>query len=151
MLYRTSRYHVAFLPPCSTDLSLSPRYLVLPSSSLTSLHLLKIPATDRHVPLVLVHAASEVLHIHRTRTTCSLLLGLLSRISLLLLGVVESRIHRLCISVLTLALGVTLLLFGILLGSRATTTAEPAAEGVADGRSDCDTGGGGGHLSEEAG
>lgn len=93
-------------------------HLVLASSSLASLELVKVPAADGQVALVLVHAAAEVGDVLRAHG-----------------GRLVLRVHG--------DLAVLRLRYGLVggRGGRAGSTAEPATDGVADRRADCDTAG----------
>lgn len=93
--------------------------LVRLSGSLASLELIKVPATDAHVALVLIHAVAEVANID---LACGVLeRGLGSGIAL-----VEAVVH---------GLG-----RGSLLGlGRGAGTTEEATDGVTDGRTNSDT------------
>lgn len=95
--------------------------LVLGSSSLASLELIKVPAADVQATLVLVHAIREVLDISLAH------LGLRRRVAVAL---VETLVHALRRS------------HGLLLGLRrlgAGATEEHVANGVTDGGTDSDT------------
>jgi hypothetical protein len=90
--------------------------LVLAGSSLARLELVKVPAADGEVALVLVHAAPEVGDV-LSANAGGLVLGVHHGLAVLVLG------QR-------------------LVGRRsgcAGAAAEPTANGVADGRTDCDT------------
>lgn len=89
--------------------------LVLTSRSLASLQLIQVPPADCQATLVLVHALAERVDVLSARP------GL--------------RLRRSVDLVLLLELGA----LGRRLGRRAAATTEPAADGMADGRSDCDT------------
>jgi hypothetical protein len=102
------------------------------SSRLTSLQLIQIPPTHRHVTLVLIHAACEALDILRTRARLLLLL-LLGRTSISSLRIVEPVIRRLRVRVLCW------LLVLILCWLCRRATAEPATDSMANGGSDCNT------------
>ena len=101
-------------------------YLVWFSSLLTSLQLLHVPATDTHIPTILIHARGESLDVGHA--------GLVLSSSIptscgLVLAVVETVVHG-------LGIGVRGTLFGLLLCGGAAT--EEAADGVADGGAYCD-------------
>jgi len=100
--------------------------LVLAGSSLARLELVKVPAADGKVALVLVHAAPEVGDVLCAHTR-GLVLGVHGGLAVLVLGerLVDGR------------------------SGCAGAAAEPTADGVADGGSDCDTGSSAGHLAEE--
>jgi hypothetical protein len=93
-------------------------HLVLASSSLARLELVKVPAANGKVALVLVHAAPEVGDILCAHAG-SLVLRVHSRLAV---GSLRKRLvdRR---------------------GSSAGAAAEPATDGVADGRTDSDTAG----------
>ena len=127
MLFLTPCMHVqSFLPMAIFVYVQSHSSLLLISSSslLTRLQLVEIVSANRHVALVLVHALREALDVLRTR---SLRLALALR-----LAVVEAVVHG-------LSVGVGGLLVLLLLGGRGRAPAEEAAEGVANGGSDCYT------------
>jgi hypothetical protein len=102
--------------------------LVLPRRSLASLQLIQVPATDVHIALILRHAVGVLLNVHRAGSR-GLLVG--SR------AVVEVGVH----SATRLDVGFGgLLVLSLLLGSGlGGAAAEEAADGVADGGTDCDT------------
>ena len=102
----------------------SPINLVRPSRLLARLQLLQIPATDRHIALVLIHAAREALHVRGTRTLALL------RLRRARLTIIIPLIRR------WLRVGI---LGRLLLLSSTTTAAEPAADGVSDRGTDCDS------------
>ena len=120
------------------DLSLQDFHSVRSRSRLTSLQLIQIPPTHRHVALILIHAACKALDILRTGPRVLLLsLLLLSRNSISSLHVVEAVVvHRLGIRVLRRLLVLVLRRFWL---RRRAAAAEPAADGMADGRSDRNT------------
>lgn len=90
--------------------------LVLAGSSLARLELVKVPAADGKVALVLVHAAPEVGDVLCAHTR-GLVLGVHGGLAVLVLGerLVDGR------------------------SGCAGAAAEPTADGVADGGTDCDT------------
>jgi hypothetical protein len=91
-------------------------HLVLASSGLARLELVKVPAADSKVALVLVHAAPEVGHVLRADAG-SLVLGVHGGLAV---GVLRQRLvdRR---------------------SGCAGSTAEPATDSVADGRADSNT------------
>ena len=101
------------------DAPLQPSHLrlVLAGGSLARLELVKVPAADGQVALVLVHAAPEVADVLCAHAG-SLVLGVHGGLAVLGLG--ERLIGR---------------------RSCAGSAAEPAADGVADGGTDSDTAG----------
>jgi hypothetical protein len=115
-------------PPLRHWASLVPR-----SSSLTSLQLLHVPATNTHIPLILIHAVGERLDIVGTRTGRSVGRGLS-------VSVVQI--------VVWLGVGIDGLLLGLrlIVGLRGRPAAEHAADGVADGGTYCHTAVVGRHL-----
>lgn len=108
-----------FADKCSNALSIpQDASLVRPSSRLTRLQLIQIPPTNRQTALVLIHALAEIVDIARTRTTrLHLAVGRSSRGVLVLCGEIRVLRRR-----------------GSRLGRGAA--AEPAADRVADGRTD---------------
>src|SRR2546423_1420673 len=92
------------------------------SSGLASLQLVQIPAANRHVALVLIHAPCKALDV--LRTGARLLLGGSTPISSLC--VVQAVVHRLCIRVRCCWL------LGLVLRWRGRAAAEQAADSVAD-------------------
>lgn len=96
--------------------------LVRLSSSLASLQLIQVPSADAHVALVVVHALAEILHVGGARRVFPR-----GRV----LAGVETVVHGLG--------GGSIVLLGLLLSRSAGTAREESADGVADGRTDCDT------------
>jgi hypothetical protein len=110
----------SLLTPYSTHLYIPSHLisnLILPSRSLTSLQLIKIPPTNRQIALILIHTLAEIIHIRRAdlRGLVILVHGV-GAVVLLGDGLVDG-----C---------------GFDLLGRAA--AEEAADCVADGGSDCD-------------
>ena len=115
-----------------------PSPLIRPSRLLTRLQLFHIPATDRHITLILIHAAGKVAHIGHAGLvlrTCVATRGLI------LAAGIEPVIHGLGVGVLA---GGSLLRCNFRGG---VATAEEAADGVADGGADCDAAVGSGWVS----
>ena len=95
--------------------SILARALVLTSSLLASLQLIQVPSANRQATLVLVHAGAELLDVSRARAR---------------------RLHLCGALVLLCEFGVLGRSLG---GCGGRAAAEEAADGVADGGSDCDT------------
>jgi hypothetical protein len=120
--------HLPCIPSHPPHPSQPPTQLIRPSSLLTSLQLIQIPATDAHIPLILIHTAREILDVRRAGLV---LRSAITARSGLVLAVVEIVVHGLRVGVRGVLLG------GLFLGGGAA--AEEAADGVADRGSYCDT------------
>lgn len=110
----------------SFNFSIGPARSVRLSSRLASLQLIQIPAANRHVALILIHAPREALDILRAGASLLLLLLLLGSVSISSLSVVEPVVHRLRIRVLCW------LLVLVLCRRRRAAAAEEATDSVAD-------------------
>jgi hypothetical protein len=108
-----------------------PSPLIRPSRLLTRLQLLHIPPTNRHVPLILIHAAREIAHIRHARLVLRTRVASGGLILAAAAGI-ESVVHGLGVGVLA---GGFLLRCGF---GGGVATAEETADGVADGGADCD-------------
>jgi hypothetical protein len=103
-------------------------HLIPTSRLLTSLQLLHVPTTNTHVALILIHTISKALDVRGTWT---------GRFG----GGVGLRVEGIIHGVAGSCVGVGGLLVFLLFGwggRGAAAAAEKAADGVADGRTDCD-------------
>jgi O-antigen ligase len=118
--------HLRPLDGSSFNFSIGPARSVRFSSRLASLQLIQIPAANRHVALILIHAPREALDVLRTGASLLLLLLLLGGVSISSLSIVEPVVHRLRIRVLCW------LLVLVLCRRRRAAAAEEATDSVAD-------------------